>query len=465
METARAGPAPEDGTRGSGFGCTIRGVPNMLLILAAVLLAAIPGLASAQPAANAQPSPTRPPNIVIIFADDLGYGDLGVYGHPLIKTPRLDKLASEGLKLTSFYASAPVCSASRYSLLTGRYAIRAGINGALMPESAERAWRRRDDDRRRAEDRRLPDGHGRQVAPGQQARLLPDRARVRLVLRPALQQRHDPAVGADGRADAALPRHAGAAGRGRCRGADRALHRGGRRVHPGEQGAGPSSSTSRTRCPTCRSACSPRFAGRSANGRYGDVVETIDWSAGRVLDELRAQGVESDRRSSSSRATTDRGWRCRRACWSSRGSCAPTRAAPARCAGARAPAGRAARGCRSSRAGPGTSRRERSARTSRRTLDILPTIAGIAGGRLPAGRAIDGQDIRAFLEGKAPSPAEWFFYYNSGGRLEGVRDRRWKLHLTFPEKRRAGGRALRPARRIRRSGGTSRPIIPRSSPA
>ena len=121
------------GKQDSGFECTMPGVRHITLVLAAILLAALPGLSSAQPAAQRQASPTRPPNIVIIFADDLGYGDLGVYGHPLIRTPRLDKLASEGLKLTSFYASAPVCSASRYSLLTGRYAIRAGINGALMP--------------------------------------------------------------------------------------------------------------------------------------------------------------------------------------------------------------------------------------------------------------------------------------------------------------------------------------------
>jgi arylsulfatase A-like enzyme len=67
------------------------------------------------------------------------------------------------------------------------------------------------------------------------------------------------------------------------------------------------------------------------------------------------------------------------------------------------------------------------------TLDLLPTLAGIAGARLPAGRHVDGQDILPFLEGREPSPDEWFFYYNSSGRLEGVRDRRWKLHLTFPE--------------------------------
>jgi arylsulfatase A-like enzyme len=68
-----------------------------------------------------------------------------------------------------------------------------------------------------------------------------------------------------------------------------------------------------------------------------------------------------------------------------------------------------------------------------RTLDILPTIARIAGQPLPPNRTIDGQDLLAFLEGQSPSPAEEFFYYSSGGRLEGVRDRRWKLHLAFPD--------------------------------
>src|SRR5690606_11653405 len=62
----------------------------------------------------------RKPNFIIIFADDLGYGDLGVFGHPTIKTPNLDKMAVEGQKWTSFYVAAPVCTPSRAGLLTGR---------------------------------------------------------------------------------------------------------------------------------------------------------------------------------------------------------------------------------------------------------------------------------------------------------------------------------------------------------
>ena len=67
------------------------------------------------------------PNIVILFADDLGYGDLGAYGHPTSNTPNLNKLADEGLVLTQFYSASPVCSPSRAALLTGRYQTRSGI--------------------------------------------------------------------------------------------------------------------------------------------------------------------------------------------------------------------------------------------------------------------------------------------------------------------------------------------------
>ena len=67
------------------------------------------------------------PNVVIILADDLGYGDLGCYGHPIIRTPNLDKMAAEGARFTQFYVAAEVCTPSRASLLTGRYPIRSGM--------------------------------------------------------------------------------------------------------------------------------------------------------------------------------------------------------------------------------------------------------------------------------------------------------------------------------------------------
>lgn len=67
------------------------------------------------------------PNIVLIFVDDMGYGDLGNYGHPTIYTPNLDKMAQEGMKFTQFTVAAPVCTPSRAALLTGRYAIRTGL--------------------------------------------------------------------------------------------------------------------------------------------------------------------------------------------------------------------------------------------------------------------------------------------------------------------------------------------------
>ena len=84
--------------------------------LALLLAAALPG------------APAAPPNVVIVLADDLGYGDLGVYGHPTVRTPRIDRMAAEGQRWTSFYVGESVCTPSRAALLTGRLAVRSGLS-------------------------------------------------------------------------------------------------------------------------------------------------------------------------------------------------------------------------------------------------------------------------------------------------------------------------------------------------
>ena len=393
------------------------------------MLAVTPAFSSAQlPAAT--PS-TRPPNIVIIFADDLGYGDLGVYGHPLITTPRLDRLAAEGLKLTSFYASAPVCSASRYSLLTGRYAIRAGINGALMPESTNGlgAGETTIADILKSAGYRtgmvgkwhlgnrpgfFPTEHGFDSYFG----LLYSNDMVR------------PWVQTDAplrlfRGTQELPGWVDNATLSE-RYTEEAV------AFIRESKGRPFFLYLAHSMPHVPLGVSPRFAGRSANGRYGDVVETIDWStgpgarraAGRRHRARHARHLHQRQRAVDGHAAPHAGRA--RIVRTNAGSAGPLRGSKGTTweGGIRVPF--LARW-------PGRIRAGAVSADLATTMDILPTIAGIAGVPLPAGRAIDGQDIRPFLEGRAPSPVEWYFY-NYNGRVEGVRDRRWKLHLTFPER-------------------------------
>lgn len=86
---------------------------------------------------NNQLVENRKPNVIIIFTDDQGYQDIGCFGSPDIKTPHLDQMAKEGIKLTDFYAAQAVCSASRAGLLTGSYPNRLGVHGAFMPNSKQ----------------------------------------------------------------------------------------------------------------------------------------------------------------------------------------------------------------------------------------------------------------------------------------------------------------------------------------
>ena len=103
--------------RAAGATAYVRRIWFALCSLVVLLAATTPGLSQG----------AAPPNIIVILADDLGYGDLSSYGHPTIRTPNLDRMAAEGQRWTSFYSGAPVCSPSRAALLTGRLPVRIGV--------------------------------------------------------------------------------------------------------------------------------------------------------------------------------------------------------------------------------------------------------------------------------------------------------------------------------------------------
>ena len=108
------------------------------------------------------------PNVIIILTDDQGFGELGVTGNPLIRTPHIDRLAAQGVSLVNFHVM-PVCSPTRACLMTGRYNYRTGVTDTYPGPLADAP--RRDDAGGNARRRGLPHGHLRQVAPGRQ---LPD---------------------------------------------------------------------------------------------------------------------------------------------------------------------------------------------------------------------------------------------------------------------------------------------------
>ncbi|HDP34192.1 MAG TPA: hypothetical protein ENN29_03675 [Candidatus Hydrogenedentes bacterium] len=119
--------------------------PNVYGLHAALFTEPERAVAPVSTVVQQQARRSRPPNIIVILADDLGYGDVGIHGGGVIQTPHMDALAGEGAHFTSFYAAAPVCSPSRAGLLTGRYPLRSGIVGPLQASQdtfARKATRR-----------------------------------------------------------------------------------------------------------------------------------------------------------------------------------------------------------------------------------------------------------------------------------------------------------------------------------
>ncbi|MEW6158233.1 MAG: sulfatase [Verrucomicrobiota bacterium] len=378
------------------------------------------GLAALSLVRAADPS-LRPPNVVLIFCDDLGFGDLSCYGNRQIKTPNLDRMAREGMRFTRAYVPQAVCSASRAALLTGCYPNRVGILGALGPNSKIGIH---DDEITLAE---LFKSRGYATAIygkwhlGHHPQFLPTR------------HGFDDYFGLPYSNDM-WPRHPTAAPGTYP---DLPLLEGEKTIQlDPDQRTLTRSYTERAvqfiernkarsfflyvphSMPHVPLFVSPSFQGKSRAGLFGDVLLEIDWSVGEILKALRKHRID---RHTLVLFTSDNGP------WLSygnhAGSAGPFREGKGTTfeGGVRVPF--LARW-------PGKIPAGRTCDEAVTTMDLWPTFARFIGAELPRDRILDGKDIGPLLMAKpgAKSPHENFYYY-WGRELQAVRQGKWKLHL------------------------------------
>lgn len=363
------------------------------------------------------------PNIVVILIDDLGYGDIGPYGATKQRTPNLDLMAQEGMKLTSFY-SAPVCSVARAQLMTGCYGVRVSVPGVFGPANknglnpaeftiAERLkglgyatacvgkWHLGDQpeflptkqgfDRYfgipYSNDMQRPSSQtGERVVPllrdDKVAELLTDDQQSRIVERYTEEATRFIRESQDQPFFLYFP--------------NTAVHT---PIFLGEA-----------------------FRGKSDNGRFGDWVEEVDWSVGQVLETLSDLKLDEK---TLVLFTSDNGpWLVK---GPDGGSAGPLRGGKGSTweGGVRVPT--IARW-------PGKIAAGSICDTVAGTIDMLPTVVALAGGELPAEPVIDGRDISPLLFGKSTESQREAHYYFSGLNLQAVRQGPWKLAITAQAK-------------------------------
>lgn len=358
-----------------------------------------------------------PPNFVILFADDLGYGDLGCYGHPTIRTPNLDRMAAEGMRFTQFYCAAPVCTPSRAALMTGRLPIRSGMcsnaRNVLFPDSAGGLP---------AEEITLAEalkaknyatacvgkwhlGHLPQYLPTRNgfdlyfgipySNDMPSKTTRGVPLLRNEEVVENPAV-----QETLTPRYTAEATKFIRENRDR-----------------PFLLYFPYTYPHVPLHASDAFKGRSPRGLFGDVVEEIDWSVGQVLETLRQTGLAER---TVVFFTSDNGpWLVKKTDGGSAGLLREGKGTTFD-GGMRVPG---------IAWWPGRIKAGQVTLEMASTLDVLPTCLSLAGIAPPSDRPLDGYDVSPALLGTGPSPRDRMFFYN-GSTLFAYRKGRHKLHLS-----------------------------------
>ncbi|MEM7231132.1 MAG: sulfatase [Planctomycetota bacterium] len=400
---------------------------------------------------NADAKDEKLPNFVLIFIDDQGYQDIGCFGSPNIRTPRLDRMAKEGMRFTDFYALAPVCSASRAALLTASYPPRVGITGVLFP----RAKIGLNPDEITIAERLKPKGYTTAAVGkwhlGHLPQFLPTR------------QGFDSYFGIPYSNDMDRVK---APGKG-VKGLDRAYDEDDSSFwnvpllenekiieRPAKQVDLTKRYTDKAiefvqkskdkpfflylahTMPHIPLFATSKFKKQSKAGPYGDTIEELDANVGRLLDAIDDAGLKEN---TLVVYTSDNGP------WLSMkhhgGSALPLRGGKFSTheGGMRVP---------TIMRWPGHVPAGSVCSEVAASFDLGPTFAKLAGAPEVTDRPLDGKDISALLLGKtgAKSPHDAFLYYK-GGRLEAVRSGKYKLRLRDGKKRgkKPKGDAKKPA--------------------
>jgi arylsulfatase len=343
----------------------------------------------------------RPPNIIVIYADDLGFGDLGCYGSRL-RTPHLDRMAREGMRFTDFYSANPLCSPSRASLLTGRYPTRVGVPAVLGPQAKDGLP---PSESTLAE---LLKSTGYRTACvgkwhlGHLPEYLPTRRGFDEYFGIPYSNDMDPRLLLD---NETVVERSATLETLTSRYTERAV-----RFIYGAKG-GPFFLYFAHTYPHIPLAASERFRNRSPLGLYGDVVEELDDSVGQVFAALRRHGLD---RNTLVLFSSDNGpwyqgspgrFRGRKGMTWEGGVRAPFLA---RWPG-RIPANATCSGIGS-------------------MMDVVPTVTQLCGAPLPKS-PVDGQDIWPMLSGKARDlPRDPLLFFDRWN-LQCARWNNWKLHI------------------------------------